>query len=557
MPTADAKILFKAGLQAAFDGIDAKDVNTIYFVTDTQRLFVGETEYTRPVQHGAEVPSEYAPANSLFVKETGTARELYYSKDGASWDLVCKLPATITGGVFGENTAGPLAFEGTFKVPKVTVDDRGYVTAIEDVTLTLPAAPEDAEIQVTQSGAGNVVTGVAKTPESTTGITITMGTMLTETDLEPYAKLAGANFTGPVTVQAPTENMNPATKQYVDNILSANDAMVFKGTVGGAESGATVTDFSALVDYKTGWTYRVITAGTYASIACEVGDLIIAVADYSESFKDADWTVAQTNIDGAVTAGANLTNGALITGDGAHGVQSLANGANGQILKMVDGSVAWADEVQNTDTTYTFANGADGSFTVTPSNGEPQTVNIGKPATAGTADKVAHKLTINGTEFDGSADQTVTIPTEYDLDDLTDVTITAPAAGQAIVYDGTSTQFVNKALTKADIGLKNVDNTADANKNVASAAKLTTARDISITGGATAAAVSFDGTGNVELEVTALDAADLSGVVPAAVSLADGVAAVTPSAGDNSTKVATTAFVTNAVNSAALTWGTF
>ena len=557
MPTENNRIQFKAGLQAAFDTlVEGSSVNldTVYFITDTQRLFVGETEYTRPVQHGAAVPSEYAPANSLFVKETGTARELYYSKDGASWDLVCKLPATITGGVFGDNTAGPLAFEGTFKVPKVTVDDRGYVTAIEDVTLTLPAAPEDAEIQVTQSGSGNVVTGVTKTPDSTTGITVTMGTMLTETDLEPYAKLVGANFTGPVTVQAPTENMNPATKQYVDNLLGANDAMVFKGTVG---AGGTVTDFGSLTNYQTGWTYRVIVAGTYAGISCEVGDLIIAVADYSESFKDADWTVAQTNIDGAVTAGANLTSGALITGDGAHGVQSLANGTNGQILKMVDGSVTWADEVQNTDTTYTFADGANGSFTVTPSNGEPQTVNIGKPATAGTADKVAHKLTINGTEFDGSADQSVTIPTEYDLDDLTDVTITAPAAGQAIVYDGTSTQFVNKALTKADVGLSNVDNTADANKNVASAAKLTTARDISITGGATAAAVSFDGTGNVELEVTALDAADLSGVVPAAVSLADGVAAVTPSAGDNSTKVATTAFVANAVNSAALTWGTF
>ena len=138
MPTVDEKILFKAGLQTAFDGIDTKDVNTIYFVTDTQRLFVGETEYSRPVQHGTEVPSTYAPANSLFVKETGTARELYYSKDGASWDLVCQLPAEIEGGVFGDNTTTNLAFEGTFKVPKVTVDDRGNVTAIEDVTLTLP-----------------------------------------------------------------------------------------------------------------------------------------------------------------------------------------------------------------------------------------------------------------------------------------------------------------------------------------------------------------------------------------------------------------------------------
>ena len=46
-------------------------------------------------------------------------------------------------------------------------------------------------------------------------------------------------------------------------------------------------------------------------------------------------------------------------------------------------------------------------------------------------------------------------------------------------------------LTKADVGLPNVDNTADSAKNVASAAKLTTARTI---GG-----VSFDGSANINL----------------------------------------------------------
>lgn len=41
--------------------------------------------------------------------------------------------------------------------------------------------------------------------------------------------------------------------------------------------------------------------------------------------------------------------------------------------------------VSTHDTTYTFANG-NGSFTVTPKGGTAQTVSIGKPATAGTAD---------------------------------------------------------------------------------------------------------------------------------------------------------------------------
>lgn len=44
--------------------------------------------------------------------------------------------------------------------------------------------------------------------------------------------------------------------------------------------------------------------------------------------------------------------------------------------------------VQNTNTTYTFANGSTGNFTVTPSGGSAQTVSVGKPANAGNADTV-------------------------------------------------------------------------------------------------------------------------------------------------------------------------
>lgn len=71
-------------------------------------------------------------------------------------------------------------------------------------------------------------------------------------------------------------------------------------------------------------------------------------------------------------------------------------------------------------------------------------------------------------------------------------------------------------LTKSDVGLANVDNTADASKSVASAAKLTTARTIAISGGATGTATSFNGSANVTIPITALDASKLSGSLPAA-----------------------------------------
>ena len=188
MPTTNSSIQFKHGLQEAFSNI-TKDSNTIYFITDTNRLFVGDSEYTRPVQHGSELPTSKNPANSLFVKETGTSRELYYSKDGTAWDMIAYLPATITGGVFGDNTAGTVAYGGTLKVPKVTVDNRGYVTAAEDVTITLPAS--DKVTTVTTSGDGNAVTGGSISNDGAT-LTLTKG--------ESFVPASGGTFSGDVTI---------------------------------------------------------------------------------------------------------------------------------------------------------------------------------------------------------------------------------------------------------------------------------------------------------------------------------------------------------------------
>lgn len=98
------------------------------------------------------------------------------------------------------------------------------------------------------------------------------------------------------TAASGTDTTQIATTAFVQEAVSAgiaaSDAMVFKGTVG---TGGTVTTLPTS-GVHTGDTYRVITAGTYAGQICEVGDLIIATSGTPE------WTVAQTNIDGAITS---------------------------------------------------------------------------------------------------------------------------------------------------------------------------------------------------------------------------------------------------------------
>lgn len=114
-----------------------------------------------------------------------------------------------------------------------------------------------------------------------------------------YADMQAKDATfAKVTVSAaPSAGTDLTNKTYVDGLLAANDAMIFKGTLG---TGGTYTTLP--LTHGVGWTLRVITAGTYAGQVCEVGDLMITlVARAGSGNTNADWTVVQTNVDGAVT----------------------------------------------------------------------------------------------------------------------------------------------------------------------------------------------------------------------------------------------------------------
>lgn len=460
MPSTNGQVTFLYGLYEGYTGIQSKNVNTIYFCTDTQQIFVGDTEYTRPVQHGTQTPKGYQPANSLFYHET--ERALYYSKDGASWEPCSNfyVHPSFTAVVVGDNTAGALTYGGTFKVPKITVDANGHVSAAEDISLQLPQQPADIKNTVTPSGSGNAVTDV--TVDGTGhGFTVTKGeTFATKAESDAIKATAnaampktGGAFTGAVTILAPTENMNPATKQYVDNAIGGITSFRI-------DAGEDETGYDSLEALKTA--HATGETGVFYLVKGGQGGEDNAFLEYfwtgtgyelAGKFGDVDTSNFATKSEVALKADkvVSATNGNLA------GLDTNGN--------LTDSGVAAGDVATTTDL----------------------------------AEKVDKTTTVNGHELSA-----------------------------------------NVTLTKADIGLSNVDNTADANKVVASAGKLTTPRNIALSGNATGTA-SFDGSQDISIAVTVTESSH-----------------ATRADQDGSGNVIESTYATKSeVQAASLKWGTF
>ena len=186
------------------------------------------------------------------------------------------------------------------------------------------------------------------------------------------APLASPAFTGTPTAptaSSTTSSTQLATTAFVQNVvnekIAASDAMIYKGTIG---TGGTITSLPN-IGYKTGWTYKVITAGTYAGQVCEIGDMIIALNDgpsSGSSVVNADWTVVQNNVD--------VMTGATSSTAGTKGlVPAPASGNQNKFLRA-DGTWQSPADTENSITSIT-ASGSGNAVTGVTISGHTATLN--------------------------------------------------------------------------------------------------------------------------------------------------------------------------------------
>ena len=190
-----------------------------------------------------------------------------------------------------------------------------------------------------------------------------------------------------------------------------------------------------------------------------------------------------------------------------------------------DGTWAAPSYTTNSNTTYTFTNGTNGSFKVKPSGGSEQTVTIGKPATAGAADTAAEFASAQSVTLTGDVTGTASSKAGWSVATTlasTGVTTgsygmsatTAPGYGGTFVIPyitvdekGRITSATNSTVTLPAVshytthlyaGTGSAANATATNGNVKlSVADNTTVRNNVVLKGSDATTVTSDGSGNV------------------------------------------------------------
>ena len=162
-------------------------------------------------------------------------------------------------------------------------------------------------------------------------------------------------------------------KALASDILAANDAMIYKGTLP-ANYSSTVTSYYTPAA-NCGWTYKVSNVCNINGIYCEVGDMFICTKDNTAAATSsnystimANWTVVQTNLTSAVVAATGTSAGPLAKFIGA---TTIAN-ATVKYDKITGVSVAGIPNTYKITHTSTALSGAKtstgttGSTSLTP-----------------------------------------------------------------------------------------------------------------------------------------------------------------------------------------------
>ena len=239
---------------------------------------------------GTETGSATSPGNVLYYRTSNSSS----SNSWFSWQKAVHTDAAYTK-VGDTNKPVYIAEDGTATAISYTI---------------AKSVPADAVFTDTNKyhktgswGGTNNLTYTATAVNSADALAFTLPTA--STSIYGATKLSSATDSSSEALAATPKAVKIAYDQATtalntaNNLLATADALVFKGTLG---TGGTATAVPT-GGYQAGWTYKIITAGTWAGQVCEEGDLLIAISDAADgqtAVNNAHWTVVQENINGYI-----------------------------------------------------------------------------------------------------------------------------------------------------------------------------------------------------------------------------------------------------------------
>ena len=472
--------------------LDLSDVASADSVTTelAKKLNVGTSADASTVQsyYGLKKYTDEAKASAISSANSYTDEKIgeiptavVYKGDGTTITQSGSSEVTFAVGTIAQSKvsglesalAGKAAVSHTHTKSQITdFDEADYATAAQgtkaDTAIqTVRASNTGTNISIAAAKSG---TTINLTPSVTTSTVSSNGTGLTTaSDVKSYVDSAVNTSLSSVLKYKGSCTYAELPEEPVEgdvwNVTDAHDN-VPAGT-NYAWNGESWDALAGSVDLSPYLT-SAIASSTYAT-KTELTSGLAGKANTSHKHVIADVTDLQSALDAKVPTTRTVNGKALsanvVIGGGDIVVGGEGDYAEDTVQEAINALKTAVNGKVDTNTTYTFANGTDGSFTVTPSTGGAQKVTIGKPATAGTADKVGHGLTVslNGTaqtKFDGSADVAFNV---------TAASVGAAAASHTHSNYVPTTRTINKKALSADITLTAADVNADAAGSATSA----------------------------------------------------------------------------------------
>lgn len=144
------RVIFRAITQSAYDSLDPKDVNTLYFVTDSGRIYKGSSDVTYCISVGSTPEVGSAVKGKLYIDSTSLAMAV--TMNGTSWLQLS--PGYLTDGT-------EWAAADSKKFATIGLIKKGIEEAVNNIDLTAYFENSTGTVKVGQEGTGAVLTGVA------------------------------------------------------------------------------------------------------------------------------------------------------------------------------------------------------------------------------------------------------------------------------------------------------------------------------------------------------------------------------------------------------------